>query len=87
MLSRISEGHLRILTQNTTYDFPDTCKTDDHDLKAELKVVSDTFWIRLATMGDLGFAEAYMYGDVDCEDLISTFTVCLVFLWCLLNPH
>ena len=26
-------------------------------------------------MGDLGFAEAYMFGDVLCEDLISTFLV------------
>ena len=26
-------------------------------------------------MGDLGFAEAYMFGDVQCEDLISTFLV------------
>lgn len=26
-------------------------------------------------MGDLGFAEAYMFGDVVCEDLISTFLV------------
>ena len=26
-------------------------------------------------MGDLGFAEAYMFGDVLCEDLNSTFLV------------
>jgi len=33
-------------------------------------------------MGDLGFAEAYMYGDVECDDLISLFRVsCQVLGW------
>jgi cyclopropane-fatty-acyl-phospholipid synthase len=35
-------------------------------------------------MGDLGFAEAYMFGDVQCEDLISTF---LVSIQSLLLSH
>ena len=32
-------------------------------------------------MGDLGFAEAYMYGEIDCEDLVKVFLVrgCLHF--------
>ena len=42
---------------------------------AELRVINDAFWVRLCMMGDLGFAEAYMFGDVQCEDLISTFLV------------
>ena len=76
VLNHISEGHLRISTPNSTYNFLVTRANSSHLLSAELKVVSDTFWIRLATMGDLGFAEAYMYGEVECEDLISTFQVC-----------
>jgi cyclopropane-fatty-acyl-phospholipid synthase len=40
-----------------------------------LRVINNTFWVRLCMMGDLGFAEAYMFGDVQCEDLISTFLV------------
>ncbi|EPQ54577.1 cyclopropane-fatty-acyl-phospholipid synthase [Gloeophyllum trabeum ATCC 11539] len=43
------------------------------ELKAELRVVNDVFWVRLCTMSDLGFAEAYMYGDVECDDLVSVF--------------
>lgn len=26
-------------------------------------------------MGDLGFSEAYMYGEIDCEDLVKVFLV------------
>ena len=34
-------------------------------------------------MGDLGFAEAYMFGDVLCGDLISTFLVSINYLLAL----
>ena len=49
---------------------------EHRDLKAELRVLKDSFWVRLCAMGDLGFAEAYMYGDVECDDLVSLFKVC-----------
>lgn len=26
-------------------------------------------------MSDLGFSEAYMFGDIECDDLIAVFTV------------
>ena len=56
---------------------PDKVAAEDatSPLKAELRVVDDAFWIRLCTMGDLGFAEAYMYGEVECDDLVTTFLV------------
>ncbi|EIW59336.1 cyclopropane-fatty-acyl-phospholipid synthase, partial [Trametes versicolor FP-101664 SS1] len=44
---------------------------------AELTVRNPVFWLRLCAMGDLGFAEAYMYGEIDCDDLAKVF---LVFL-------
>lgn len=31
-------------------------------------------------MSDLGFAEAFMYGDVECDDLVTLFKVCPCFL-------
>ncbi len=31
--------------------------------RATIKVTSDRFWLRLLTLGDLGFAEAYMAGE------------------------
>ncbi|KAI0061439.1 cyclopropane-fatty-acyl-phospholipid synthase [Artomyces pyxidatus] len=75
VLKNITEGQLRIVTPAQTFEFPPSVDVDDTDLKVELRVVSDAFWVRLCTMGDLGFAEAYMYGDVECDDLISTFMI------------
>lgn len=80
LMQKITVGQLRIRTSERTYIFPLPGSTDEGDnpepdLKAELHVVKDTFWVRLCAMGDLGFAEAYMFGEVECDDLISLFQV------------
>ncbi|KAI0250939.1 S-adenosyl-L-methionine-dependent methyltransferase [Lactifluus subvellereus] len=79
VLRNITIGHLRIITSERVYEFParGTEAGEDVEPRAELRVLNDAFWVRLCTMGDLGFAEAYMFGDVACEDLISTFRVFL----------
>ncbi|KAF8489295.1 hypothetical protein F5888DRAFT_1808958 [Russula emetica] len=75
VLRNISVGRLRIVTSKYTYEFPERSADGDREEEphAELKVINDAFWVRLCMMGDLGFAEAYMFGDVLCEDLNSTF--------------
>jgi cyclopropane-fatty-acyl-phospholipid synthase len=77
VLKNITVGRLRIVTNKRTYEFPEpgTDAVQDNKLHAELRVINDAFWVRLCTMGDLGFAEAYMFGDVVCEDLNSIFLV------------
>lgn len=76
VLKRITVGRLRIVTDKHTYEFPAHGTDIGHEgLHAELRVINDVFWVRLCTMGALGFAEAYMFGDVVCEDLISIFHV------------
>ncbi|KAI8994251.1 cyclopropane-fatty-acyl-phospholipid synthase [Trametes punicea] len=86
LLQSISDGSLTIHTPSRTYSFgeQDTVQVgelaDQDELKtpkAEVKVRDPMFWLRLCAMGDVGFAEAYMYGDIDCKDLVSVF---LVFL-------
>lgn len=87
LMQKITKGHLRVLTYSHIYTFPipelgnDTGNGEKvnecPDLKAELRVLNDSFWVRLCTMGDLGFAEAYMYGDVECDDLVSLFKIFL----------
>jgi cyclopropane-fatty-acyl-phospholipid synthase len=77
-MQKIAVGQLRVLTYSSIYTFPAPLPDQNHDndndqLKAELRVVNDVFWIRLLTMGDLGFSEAYMFGDVECDDLVATF--------------
>lgn len=43
--------------------------------RVEVVVNNDAFWIRLFLFADMGFAEAYMLGDFDCQDLTSFFQV------------
>lgn len=45
--------------------------------RVELVVKRETFWIRLLLFADIGFSEAFMLGDVQCEDLTSFFQVSL----------
>jgi cyclopropane-fatty-acyl-phospholipid synthase len=81
LMSRINVGRLRILAPEQVYEFG-----TGEELSAELKVINDAFWVRLLLLGDLvyhifkpilmqGFAEAYMLGDVVCDDLVAAFKV------------
>ncbi|KAL6303901.1 S-adenosyl-L-methionine-dependent methyltransferase [Sparassis latifolia] len=90
LLKNITHGCLVIHTPSRTYTFPspsDTRTTGEHSLKdslkAELTVCSPVFWLRLCATGDLGFSEAYMYGEVDCDNLINVFLVFLANRDCL----
>ncbi|XHF99610.1 hypothetical protein AWENTII_003108 [Aspergillus wentii] len=40
---------------------------------AVITINNPTFWIRLCSDFDLGFAEAYMYQEVDCDNLTAIF--------------
>ncbi|RMY78793.1 hypothetical protein D0863_00417 [Hortaea werneckii] len=42
---------------------------------AELRVLNDLFWVRLAIFADMGFAESYMLGEVECPNLTAFFKV------------
>ncbi|CCA73014.1 related to cyclopropane-fatty-acyl-phospholipid synthase [Serendipita indica DSM 11827] len=81
-LNRMQHGQLVIETPSTTYTFPPPStdpSTNKHaHVHARLRVVNPAFWIRLAFMSDLGFAEAYMYGDVECTTLPSLFLLFLL---------
>ncbi|KAF8895131.1 S-adenosyl-L-methionine-dependent methyltransferase [Infundibulicybe gibba] len=80
LMQNIAVGQLRVLTYSHIYTFPPPTSeavNASPNLKAELRVVNDVFWVRLCAMGDLGFAEAYMYGDVECDDLVSLFQIFL----------
>lgn len=73
MNQSIKYGKLRILTDQGVYTFPPDAKDDVEG--AEIRVIRDTFWLRLVTLGDLGFAEAYMSGDCEVSDLVKVFQV------------
>ncbi|CAB4380415.1 unnamed protein product [Rhizophagus irregularis] len=67
LMSRIDVGHLRVLSKDCIYEFG----PKDSKLKSEIKIINDSFWARLLILGDLGYAEAYMLGDVTCDDLVT----------------
>ncbi|KAK0503973.1 S-adenosyl-L-methionine-dependent methyltransferase [Armillaria luteobubalina] len=77
LMQRVNKGSFRVLTYTGVHTFPHTGPKSPGERTAELRVVNDVFWIRLCAMGDLGFAEAYMYGDVECDDLVSLFHIFL----------
>ncbi|GFZ43188.1 hypothetical protein JCM24511_00907 [Saitozyma sp. JCM 24511] len=62
----IAYGRLKLLMAepNGVFVFPsyDVKPRKDREEVAEIRVIRDTFWLRLVTLGDLGFAEAYMAG-------------------------
>ncbi|KAH8103471.1 cyclopropane-fatty-acyl-phospholipid synthase [Cristinia sonorae] len=75
-LNSITDGQLIIHTATRTYLFPPTPRTTLHsDMKGEIRVLKPTFWLRLAAMSDMGFSEAYMFQEIDCDDLIGVFSV------------
>lgn len=45
---------------------------------AELKIHHPIFWLRAALFADMGFAESYMLGEIDCSDLTAFFKVFIV---------
>lgn len=80
MMSRINNGRLRVVTDSHVYIFPPPGSPADKqnpvpELKAEFRVLNPAFWVRLFMTSELGFAEAYMYGDVECDDLPAVFKV------------
>ncbi|OLN81198.1 Tuberculostearic acid methyltransferase UfaA1 [Colletotrichum chlorophyti] len=46
--------------------------------RVELVVKSDAFWMRLFLFADMGFAESYMLGEIECRDLTAFFQLFIV---------
>ncbi|KAF9046312.1 S-adenosyl-L-methionine-dependent methyltransferase [Panaeolus papilionaceus] len=92
LLKNITVGQLSIRTDSHHYLFPAIAPGNSSNSvnnqgtgssngrwspHAELRIINNTFWVRLCAMSDLGFGEAFMYGDVECDDLVSLFEVFL----------
>ncbi|MBW0474945.1 hypothetical protein O181_014660 [Austropuccinia psidii MF-1] len=78
LMQKITQGKLRVLTQSGIYQFPaqklsKSRVQDSDELSAEIRVINNAFWVRMFLFSDLGFAEAYMVGDIQVDDLNSIF--------------
>jgi len=59
---------------NARYEFPaGGPDAAEKGLHAKLRAIDGALLVRLCTIVALGFAGANIFGDVVCEDLISTF--------------
>lgn len=62
-------------SSKATYKVNGTHKKINAVRKVELVVRREAFWVRLFLFGDMGFAEAYMLGDFECDNLTTFFEV------------
>lgn len=51
--------------------------------QVKLRILKEAFWVRVFLFADMGFAEACMLGEVECDDLTGFFKVCNT---CLVGP-
>lgn len=73
VLSKISTGSLIVIADGESHIFGGHGPRPE--LETTLTIHSPEFWVRVMTGGDLGFAEAYMFGEVTCPDLTSFFKI------------
>lgn len=57
---------------------PPAARRADTIPRVELVVKDDAFWMRLFLFADMGFAEAYMLGEIECKDLTTFFQLFIV---------
>jgi cyclopropane-fatty-acyl-phospholipid synthase len=62
----ISVGHLTIVDEQGTFRYGKFHKTTP---AIHLRVIRESFWVRVLLSGDIGFSEAYMIGDIEVSDL------------------
>ncbi|KAK7028544.1 CFS1-like protein [Favolaschia claudopus] len=87
-LTSIKTGKITLITdpsssESTTHRFGDPNATD---LQATIRVNSAAFYTRIALFTDLGLAESFMFGDIDCDD-ISTLIQILILNRPTLTHH
>lgn len=80
LFRNIRHGRLTIRTPTQTYVFPEVLHSGNSapELTAAMNIVDPVFWLRLCFMSDLGFAESYMFGEVECNNLIDVFSVSFI---------
>ncbi|TPX58251.1 hypothetical protein PhCBS80983_g03279 [Powellomyces hirtus] len=66
-LARTTTGFIRMtLSNGTTHEFGDK---NESTLTSHITVLDDAFWLRVALFAAMGFGEAYMHAQIQCDDL------------------
>lgn len=89
-MEKIERGQLKVITSTGIYTFgtpsiyndkfPNPNKNQlpnslSDEIKVEINVINDAFWVRMLLLSDLGFSEAYMIGDIEIDHLDDLFKV------------
>lgn len=90
-MERLERGQLRLVTPDGklyTFGTPGiynaanpnpnrtaTASAGKDEIRVQMTVVNDAFWVRMLLLADLGFAEAYMAGDIEVDNLEDVFKV------------
>ncbi|KIJ40895.1 hypothetical protein M422DRAFT_229957 [Sphaerobolus stellatus SS14] len=79
-LSKVEVGDLTIITSTDVWNFgtPPGESSKQPALKAVLYVRSEAFWTRVGLFTDLGLAESYMVGEIDCDDITSLLKIIIL---------
>ncbi|TFK53355.1 cyclopropane-fatty-acyl-phospholipid synthase [Heliocybe sulcata] len=83
-LSRITRGQLHVESLGVQHDFGSAYTLPEHvagpsgALTAHIKVLDEAFWVRLLLNTDLGFADAYMLGEIEVDNLSNIFKIFLL---------
>ncbi|KAI4257616.1 MAG: hypothetical protein LQ352_001601 [Teloschistes flavicans] len=75
LLSRVEVGYLLISDTDGSETVCGERWPKEEGPATELKVLKETFWVRLLLFADMGFAESFMLGEVACSDLVSFFKI------------
>ncbi|KAI4205404.1 MAG: hypothetical protein LQ350_000446 [Teloschistes chrysophthalmus] len=75
LLSRVEIGYLLISDTDGSETVCGERWPKEEGPATELKVLKETFWVRLLLFADMGFAESFMLGEVACSDLVSFFKI------------
>ncbi|KAL8812698.1 MAG: hypothetical protein Q9223_000502 [Gallowayella weberi] len=74
-LGRVKTGHIVIIDTDDSETICGERWPKEGVPKTELKVIKDAFWVRLLLFADMGFAESFMLGEVECFDLVDFFKI------------
>ncbi|KAL8891363.1 MAG: hypothetical protein Q9215_001605 [Flavoplaca cf. flavocitrina] len=75
LLGRVETGHILIIDTNGLETVCGERWPKADVPKTELNVLKDAFWVRLLLFADMGLAESFMLGEVDCPDLVDFFKI------------
>ncbi|KAL8698342.1 MAG: hypothetical protein Q9224_001897 [Gallowayella concinna] len=75
LLGRVKTGHIVIIDTDDSETICGERWPKEGVPKTELKVLKDAFWVRLLLFADMGFAESFMLGEVECSDLVDFFKI------------